>query len=79
MTLKQQKVLHFFRNVTAAGILLGLIVFISSFFVSGLTGEYVLSIGLSIMVSSMLIFGFGFFINVMEEMTKGSKGIRQYK
>ncbi|RBP96439.1 hypothetical protein DFO70_101246 [Cytobacillus firmus] len=79
MTLKQQKVLHFFRNVTAAGILLGLIVFISSFFVSGLTGEYILSIGLSIMVSSMLIFGFGFFINVMEEMTKGSKGIRQYK
>jgi len=79
MTLKQQKVLHFFRNVTAAGILLGLIVFISSFFVSGLTGEYVLSIGLSIMVSSMLIFGFGFFINVMEEMTKGCKGIRQYK
>lgn len=79
MTLKQQKVLHFFRNVTAAGILLGLIVFISSFFVSGLTGEYVLSIGLSIMVSSMLIFGFGFFINVMEEMTKGSKGIKQYK
>ncbi|AND40057.1 hypothetical protein [Cytobacillus oceanisediminis] len=79
MTLKQQKVLHFFRNVTAAGILLGLIVFISSFFVSGLTGEYVLSIGLSIMVSSMLIFGFGFFINMMEEMTKGSKGIRQYK
>ncbi|MCS0673980.1 hypothetical protein [Cytobacillus firmus] len=79
MTLKQQKVLHFFRNVTAAGILLGLIVFISSFFVSGLTGQYVLSIGLSIMVSSMLIFGFGFFINVMEEMTKGSKGIRQYK
>ncbi|MDF2035719.1 hypothetical protein P2R12_01820 [Cytobacillus oceanisediminis] len=79
MTLKQQKVLHFFRNVTAAGILLGLIVFISSFFVSGLTGQYVLSIGLSIMVSSMLIFGFGFFINVMEEMTQGSKGIRQYK
>ncbi|UOE53015.1 hypothetical protein LIT38_12580 [Bacillus sp. CMF12] len=79
MTLKQQKVLHFFRNITAAGILLGLIVFISSFFVSGLTGQYVLSIGLSIMVSSMLIFGFGFFINVMEEMTQGSKGIRQYK
>ncbi|MBX9973933.1 hypothetical protein [Cytobacillus firmus] len=79
MTLKQQKVLHFFRNVTAAGILLGLIVFISSFFVSGLTGQYVLSIGLSVMVSSMLIFGFGFFINVMEEMTQGSKGIRQYK
>ncbi|WP_264739312.1 hypothetical protein [Cytobacillus firmus] len=79
MILKQQKVLHFFRNVTAAGILLGLIAFISSFFVSGLTGQYVLSIGLSIMVSSMLIFGFGFFINVMEEMTQGSKGIRQYK
>ncbi|MBT2688772.1 hypothetical protein J7I93_11310 [Bacillus sp. ISL-47] len=79
MNEKQQRVLRFFRNLTASGLILGFAVFISSFFVSGIKGEYILSIGLSIMVSSMLIFGFGIFIHVMEEMTEGSKGIRQYK
>ncbi|WP_026582222.1 hypothetical protein [Bacillus sp. J33] len=76
---RQKRILRLFRNITGAGLFIGLVVFLSSFFVSGITGQYILSIGLSIMVSSMLIFGFGFFINVMEEMTEGSKGIRHYK
>jgi TRAP-type C4-dicarboxylate transport system permease small subunit len=79
MNERQQKILQFFRNLTGIGLFLGFTVFITSFFVSGISGKYVLSIGLSIMVSSMLIFGFGLFINLMEEMTEGSKGIRQYK
>lgn len=76
MTNNQLKTLQFIKNMTGAGLLIGLIVFIASIFVSGIISAYVLSIGLSIMISSMLIFGFGLFINLMEEMTEGSRGVR---
>lgn len=72
----QLKVMLFFKNMAGSGIVIGLTVLIASFFVSGINGEYTFSIGLSVMVSSMLLFGFGLFINLMEEMAEGSKGIR---
>ncbi|MBY0120354.1 hypothetical protein [Bacillus sp. S/N-304-OC-R1] len=76
MTKKLDNVLVTFKRITAAGLLIGFILFLSSFFVSGNISPYVLSIGLSIMVSSMLIFGFSLFIHLMEEMTDGSRGVR---
>lgn len=72
----QLKVMLFFKNMAGSGIVIGLTVLIASFFVSGINGEYIFSIGLSVMVSSMLLFGFGLFIHLMEEMAEGSKGIR---
>ena len=76
MNKSQLKTLLFVKKMTSVGLILGLIVFISSFFVSGIKHEYLLSIGISIMVSSMLIFGFGLFINLMEDVTNGSKGMK---
>ncbi|MGG0719327.1 hypothetical protein ABE096_17255 [Robertmurraya massiliosenegalensis] len=69
MTEKQLKNLLFFRKITMVGILLGFLVFLSSFFVSGPSAPYQLSIGISIMVSSMLLFGFGMFLPLMEEVS----------
>lgn len=76
MSEKQLKVMLFFKNMAGSGLLIGFTVIIASFFVSGINGEYIFSIGLSVMVSSMLLFGFGLFINLMEEMAEGSKGIK---
>lgn len=76
MNEKNLKNLLLFKKLTGSGLLLGFIIFITSFFVSGTISEYILSIGLSVAFSSMLLFGFGLFIHLMEEMNNGSKGIR---
>lgn len=67
MTEKQLKNLLFFKKLTSIGIFFGFLVFLSSFFVSGTSAPYQLSIGISIIVSSMLLFGFGLFLPLMEE------------
>lgn len=60
--------LLFIKKVTSFGLILGVLVFLSSFFVSGITGDYLLHIGISFVASSMMIFGFGLFINVMGDV-----------
>jgi len=77
MTEKQLKNMLFFKKLTSFGILIGLLVFLSSFFVSGPSAPYQLSIGISIMVSSMLLFGFGMFLPLMEEVS--SEDINEQK
>lgn len=69
MNEKQIKSLLFMKTMTGFGLLVGLAVFVYSFFESGIKQDYILSIGLSIMASSMLLFGFGLFLNLMEEVT----------
>lgn len=69
MSEKQLKTLLLFKKITLVGILVGLLVFSSSFFVNGPSSAYQLSIGLSIMISSMLLFGFGMFLPLMEEVS----------
>lgn len=69
MNEKQIKSLNFIKTMTGFGLLVGLGVFVYSFFESGIRHDYILSVGLSIMASSMLLFGFGLFLNLMEEVT----------
>jgi hypothetical protein len=66
MNEKQLKTLTFGRRMTSLGLFIGFIVFFTSFFVSGVKQDYIFSIGLSIMVSSMLLFGFGLFLMLMQ-------------
>jgi hypothetical protein len=66
MNEKQLKTLTFGRRMTSLGLFVGFIVFLTSFFVSGIKQDYIFSIGLSIMVSSMLLFGFGLFLMLMQ-------------
>lgn len=65
--------LLFIKKATTIGLLLGVLVFVSSFFVSGITGDYLLHIGISFVASSMMIFGFGLFINVMGDVVAKEK------
>ena len=76
MMKKQLNYILTFKRITGLGLLIGFILFLSSFFVSGNMSAYILSIGLSIMISSILIFGFSLFLHLMEEMTEGSRGVR---
>jgi hypothetical protein len=66
MNEKQMKTLTFGRRMTSLGLFVGFIVFLTSFFASGVKQDYIFSIGLSIMVSSMLLFGFGLFLMLMQ-------------
>lgn len=66
MNEKQLKTFSFGRRMTSLGLFVGFIVFLSSFFVSGINQDYVFSIGLSIMMASMMLFGFGLFFMLMQ-------------
>ena len=70
---KQLKNIHLIKRITSIGILLGLLLFVSSFLVGPMLVEelyhaHLLFIGMSIMVSSMITFGFSLFIHVMEQV-----------
>ncbi len=64
------KPLLFIKTITSIGLLLGTIIALFGIVESGIRMEYLLSIGISIMVSSMLLFGFGMFIPLMEEASE---------
>ncbi|MBM7662675.1 type IV secretory pathway TrbL component [Bacillus mesophilus] len=70
MNEKQMKTLTFGRKMTALGLFAGFIVVVIGLFVSGPTQDnYTLFIGLSMMVTSMLLFGFGLFLMLLQEVT----------
>ncbi|MFZ3589666.1 hypothetical protein ACOI1C_10365 [Bacillus sp. DJP31] len=69
MNKKQLRTMTFGRRMTSIGLVVGFMIFLSSFFVSGIKQDYILSIGLSIMVTSMLLFGFGLFLMLMQEVS----------
>jgi magnesium-transporting ATPase (P-type) len=68
----QRKTLKHIKTITMIGLIIGFIVFLVNFFVSGLTKEYYLFIGLSIIVSSMTVLGFGVILALMEERGNGN-------
>ncbi len=67
MSVQQSKVLLHIKRITIVGLIIGFTIFISSFFVSGNESRYFLFVGLSIMVSFMVIFGFGMFLALIED------------
>ncbi len=69
MNQKQLQTMRFGRRMTSFGLLFGFIIFLTSFFISGTEKEYFFSIGLSVMVTSMLLFGFGLFLMLMQEVS----------
>ncbi|WP_246942975.1 hypothetical protein [Bacillus pinisoli] len=70
MNEKQMKTLTFGRKMTALGLFVGFIVFLTGLVVNGATHDnYTVFIGLSIMATSMLLFGFGLFLMLMQEVS----------
>ncbi|PLR76261.1 hypothetical protein CU633_16320 [Bacillus sp. V3-13] len=70
MSEQQVKSLKMIKNVTTMFWLSGFSLFLFSLFVSGIKQGYLFSISLSIMVSSILTFGFCIFIKIMEEASQ---------
>jgi hypothetical protein len=70
MNEKQMNTMTFGRKMTAAGLFIGFIIFLTGLLVSGASQDnYTIFIGLSIMVTSMLLFGFGLFFMLLQEVT----------
>ncbi|WP_456276823.1 hypothetical protein [Bacillus sp. AK128] len=70
MNEKQMKTLTFGRKMTAIGLLVGFLVFLTGLVVNGPNQDnYTLFIGLSVMVTSMLLFGFGLFLMLLQDVT----------
>lgn len=64
----QLQLLTSIKKLTSIGFIAGITLFISNFFVSGISQDYFLFIGIGVMVSSMVLFGFGMFIALMQEV-----------
>jgi|GEM_PF-6427137 len=64
------KPLLIIKTITTIGLIIGVFISALGLFESGLRMEYMLSIGISFMVSSMLLFGFGMFIPLMQEVSE---------
>lgn len=67
------KPLIFIKGITTIGLIIGLVLSFVSFFVSGISQGYFLSVGVSIMVSSMLVFGFGMFLALIDELSENKQ------
>ncbi|MRH44589.1 hypothetical protein GH741_18240 [Aquibacillus halophilus] len=67
------------KRITTFGLLLGFIVFMSSFFASGISSDYLLSIGLGILVASMMTFGCSLCLNLMQDITESPNNYSQLK
>ncbi|RIW35346.1 hypothetical protein D3H55_08090 [Bacillus salacetis] len=59
--------------LSAGGTAIGLLITFYSFFVSGATQDYLLSIGIGVMVGFMFIFGTMIFLPLIEEFTGKSR------
>jgi hypothetical protein len=69
----KQQTLAAVKWFSAAGTAIGLMITFYSFFVSGITHEYMLSIGIGVMVGFMFIFVTMIFLPLIEEFTGKSK------
>ncbi|QOR67074.1 hypothetical protein IM538_02575 [Cytobacillus suaedae] len=70
---KQLKPLLVIKRITTVGLIIGFVLAVYSFFVSGISQGYFLSVGISVMVSSMLVFGFGMFLALIEELSQNNQ------
>ncbi|MGJ7919482.1 hypothetical protein [Neobacillus sp. LXY-4] len=63
------KTLENFKKAATFGIILGMALFFTGIFVTVFTGEpYLLSAaGIGVMIASMVLFGFGMCLSIMEE------------
>jgi uncharacterized protein YacL len=66
----QLKPLLFIKRTTTIGLIIGFVLAMASLFVSDISKAYFLSVGISVMVSSMLVFGFGMFLALIEELSE---------
>jgi energy-coupling factor transporter transmembrane protein EcfT len=72
---KQTYDLYIFKKTTFFGICIGFAICLFSFFESDFNADFILSfIGMGIMIASMVTFGFGMCMNLMDETTDKSKG-----
>ncbi|WP_421384090.1 hypothetical protein ACOJQI_05925 [Bacillus salacetis] len=69
----KQQILAAVKWLSVAGTAIGLMITFYSFFVSGVTQDYMLSIGIGVMVGFMFIFGTMIFLPLIEEFTGKSK------
>jgi zinc transporter ZupT len=69
----KQQTLVAVKWLSAAGTAIGLLIALYSLFVSGITQDYFLSIGIGVMVGFMFIFGTLIFLPLIEEFTVKSK------
>ncbi|EDL63810.1 hypothetical protein [Bacillus sp. SG-1] len=69
----KQQLLAAVKWLSAGGTAIGLMITFYSFFVSGITQEYMLSIGIGVMVGFMFIFGTMIFLPLIEEFTGKSR------
>jgi hypothetical protein len=67
---RRLNLLTLFPRLSAAGWILGLLLMVSSLFVSGLTSEYTLHVGIGFAVASTFIFMAGLGILLMSELQK---------
>ncbi|WP_438448017.1 hypothetical protein [Gorillibacterium sp. sgz5001074] len=56
------------KRISIPGLLIGFMAVVFGVYESGLIMEYVFSIGLGIMAASMMIFGFGLVLALMEDI-----------
>jgi cadmium resistance protein CadD (predicted permease) len=69
----KEQTLAVVKWLSAAGTAIGLMITFYSFFVSGATQDYMLSIGIGVMVGFMFIFVTMIFLPLIEEFTGKSK------
>jgi hypothetical protein len=67
MNEQQRRALIFSNRVAPMISLIGLFIFISSFFVSGPMSEYVMYGGIGVVISSGFLYGFGLVLALVEE------------
>ncbi|PLR86368.1 hypothetical protein CVD25_07730 [Bacillus canaveralius] len=77
MSEQQVKSLKVIKIVTTMFWLSGFSLFLVSLFASGIKQGYLISISLSIMVSSILTFGFCIFIKIMEEASGKRRAVQR--
>lgn len=72
---KRTKAVYVFKRTTIMGICIGFATFLFSIFENDINNNYVLSFfGLGIMMASMITFGFGMCLHLMDETAEKSKG-----
>ncbi|MDP4171539.1 MAG: hypothetical protein Q8906_13085, partial [Bacillota bacterium] len=74
---EQIKTLELSKQIATYGILLGVIVFFTSLFVSDFNPNYTMSVsGIGIVIASMVFFGFGMFLCLADEISTKHERIK---
>ncbi|GEM_PF-3292833 len=74
---QQQQVWTLARRLTSMTVLLGIAVFISSFFVSGFMQQYLLFGGIGLVVSACFLFALGMLLMLMQEAAGSQEDVNE--